>query len=278
MTVANDPEIQAVLDENAGKFEQRTFADPDTADVLEYSLYIPDGYNDSVQYPLLMFIPDSTGAGKSAKEIVEQYYGAAVWVTGEEQAKHPSFVMVPAFTETVVDDDWNVSAQVETAVSLLRELQETYSIDANRLYTTGQSMGCMTSLYLNCKYPDLFAASMFVSGQWDISALKPLENQKFFYITAGGDAKASGGQDEVMALFDADGVPYSYGEWNAQNVDEEQIAAVNALTEQGLNANMVRFESGSVFKEGESGMEHMASFNYGYKLSAVRDWLFAQNK
>ena len=136
----------------------------------------------------------------------------------------------------------------------------------------------MTSLYLNCKYPDLFAASMFVSGQWDISALKPLENQKFFYITAGGDAKASGGQDEVMALFDADGVPYSYGEWNAQNSDEEQIAAVNALTEQGLNANMVRFESGSVFKEGESGMEHMASFNYGYKLSAVRDWLFAQNK
>ena len=81
-----------------------------------------------------------------------------------------------------------------------------------------------------------------------------------------------------MALFDADGVPYSYGEWNAQNADEEQIAAVNALTEQGLNANMVRFESGSVFKEGESGMEHMASFNYGYELSAVRDWLFAQNK
>ena len=278
MTVANHPEIQAVLDENAGKFEQRTFTDPDTADVLEYSLYIPNGYDSSAAYPLLMFIPDSTGAGKSAKEIVEQYYGAAVWVTGEEQAKHPSFVMVPAFTETVVDDDWNVSAQVETAVSLLRELQETYSIDASRLYATGQSMGCMTSLYLNCKYPDLFAASMFVSGQWDISALKPLENQKFFYITAGGDAKASGGQDEVMALFDADGVPYSYGEWNAQNSDEEQIAAVNALTEQGLNANMVRFESGSVFKEGESGMEHMASFNYGYKLSAVRDWLFAQNK
>ena len=41
---------------------------------------------------------------------------------------------------------------------------------------------------------------------------------------------------------------------------------------------MVRFETGTVFKEGESGMEHMASFNYGYRLSAVRDWLFAQSK
>lgn len=29
---------------------------------------------------------------------------------------------------------------------------------------------------------------------------------------------------------------------------------------------------------GGPGMEHMASFNYGYKISAVRDWLFAQSK
>ena len=185
--------------------------------------------------------------------------------------------MVPAFSETVVDDNWTVSEQVETAVRLLRQLQETYAIDANRLYTTGQSMGCMTSLYLNSQYPDLFAASMFVSGQWDISVLKPLEGKKFFYITAGGDEKASGGQDEVMAMFDADGIPYSYGTWNAQNSDEEQIAAVEALIQQGQNANMVRFETGSVFKEDESGMEHMASFNYGYKLSAARDWLLNQS-
>ena len=49
-----------------------------------------------------------------------------------------------------------------------------------------------------------------------------------------------------MAMFDADGVPYTYGEWNAQDGDEEQSASVNALTEKGLNANMVRFERGSV--------------------------------
>ena len=50
------------------------------------------------------------------------------------------------------------------------------------------------------------------------------------------------------------------------------------LLAEGLNANMIRFETGTVFKEGESGMEHMASFNYGYKLTAVRDWLFEQVK
>ena len=98
MMTTTDPEIQAVLDENAGKFEQQTFTDPETGYTLEYSLYIPDGYDASENYPLLMFIPDATGAGKSAQEIVEQYYGASVWVTDTDQKKHPSFVLVPAFS------------------------------------------------------------------------------------------------------------------------------------------------------------------------------------
>ena len=41
---------------------------------------------------------------------------------------------------------------------------------------------------------------------------------------------------------------------------------------------MIRFETGTVFKEGQTGMEHMASFNYAYKLTAVRDWIFEQVK
>lgn len=276
MMAENDPAIQEVLAESSAKFEQFMFDDADTGITLGYSLYIPGDYVESESYPLIMFIPDSTGSGKSAQEIVDQYYGAAIWATDEEQRKHPCFVLVPAFSETVVDDNWHVSEQVEAAVNLIKELQEEYSIASDRLYTTGQSMGCMTSLYLNSKYPDLFAASMYVSGQWDISVLKPLENQKFFYITAGGDEKASGGQDEVMDMFDADGVGYSYGSWNAQNSEEEQIAAVEELLQEGHDANMIRFETGSVFKEGESGMEHMASFNYGYLLNTVRDWLFEQ--
>lgn len=278
MSTENDADIQAVIDANAGKFQQYTFEDAGTGISLEYSLYIPANASSSTSYPLLVYIPDSTASGKSAQEIVEQYYGADVWVTDEDQAKHPSYVLVPAFTETVVDDNWNVSEQVDAAVNLIAELQTTYSIDAARIYTTGQSMGCMTSFYLNSVYPNLFAASMYVSGQWDISVLQGIETQKFFYIAAGGDPRASSGQDEVMTMFDADGVAYSYGTWNAQNAVQEQTNAVAQLLGKGLNANIIRFEAGSVFAEGQSGMEHMASFNYGYKLTAVRDWLFEQTK
>lgn len=276
MSMSNDPVFQTVIDENSAKFEQRTFTDPETGLELEYSLFVPANYDGTQAYPLIMYIPDSTGSGKTALQLVQQYYGANVWVTDEDQAKHPCFVVVPAFSDTVVDDNWNVSDQVDTAVRLLTALQIEYRID--RMYTTGQSMGCMTSLYLNSVYPDLFAASLFVSGQWDISVLKTLEGKNFFYITAGGDAKASGGQDEVMAMLDADRVPYSYATWNAQDEVEAQNAAVLALLENGNSINMIRFETGTVFRDGQSGMEHMASFNYAYQLTAVRDWLFEQGK
>lgn len=274
----NEEEVQSVIDENASKFEQYSYTDEDTGITIEYSLYIPTDYEEGTEYPMIMYIPDSTGAGKSAEEIVEQYYGADVWVTEEDQAKHPSFVMVPAFSDTVVDDNWNVSEQVEVVVNLIDELQEQYSIDADRLYTTGQSMGCMTSLYLNSRYPDLFAASMFVGGQWDISVLDVLEEQSFFYIVGGGDDKASGGQNEVKQMFDEDNVPYSYSGWSAQEDPDIQNASVEEMLEDGNKANMICFDTGSVFKDGQSGSEHMYSFNYAYKLTSVRDWLFEQSR
>ena len=67
-----------------------------------------------------------------------------------EQAKHPSFVVVPVFTETVVNDSFEHSGQIETAVRLIQSLTEQYSIDTDRIYTTGQSMGGMTSF--DCAY------------------------------------------------------------------------------------------------------------------------------
>jgi len=272
-----DPEVVSIINEGEDKFTQAVYDDSETGVSLAYSLYVPADYDESKSYPMIMYIPDASGASKSAEELVQQYFGADVWVTDTEQAKHESFVLVPAFSEIVVDDNWNTSKEIDAAVNLIHSLTTQYTIDTNRLYTTGQSMGCMTSLYLNGKYPDLFAASLFVSGQWDISKLTPLLNEKFFYITAGGDTKASGGQDEVKAMFDENGVSYSYGTWSAQDPEEDQNSSAAALIVEGNNANMVRFTEGSVLNGG-TGMEHNASFIYGYKIAAVRDWLFAQSK
>lgn len=280
MDKTSDAELQSMIADVAPRFELLTWDDPETGISLQYQFFVPADYDPAVSYPLIQFIPDSSVVGRDASYVLTQGWGGLIWASEAEQAKHPCFVMVPVFTETVVDDDFNHSAQIEAAVHLISHLLETYSIDPAKLYTTGQSMGGMTSFYLNITYPDLFAASFFVGSQWDNTLLNVLEDKTFFYIVAAGDPKASAGQTGLIDVFNADGAAYSYGEWSAQAPAEEQNASVNSLIAEGHDANFVMFTAGSTLTDGASAPagagEHMTSFDYAYKLEAVRDWLFLQ--
>ena len=279
---SSDAELQAMIAEVAPKFQLLTYEDEETGTALQYQLYVPENYDESESYPLIQFIPDASVVGRDADYVLTQGWGGLIWATEEEQAKHPSFVVVPVFTETVVDDSFNHSEQIEVALKLIQSLTETYSIDTNRLYTTGQSMGGMTSFYLNATYPDLFAASLFVGSQWDNSILNALEDDSFFYIVSAGDPKASVGQAGLMEVFDGDGAAYSHAEWNAQDDAQAQNAAVAAMLSEGNSANFVTFTLGTTLAEGQTSGggagEHMTSFDYAYKIEAVRDWLFGQVK
>lgn len=277
MAVETDPAVLSVIREGSSQFVQHTYTDPGTGISLSYNLYIPTDYLPGRTYPLVMYIPDATAAGKNTAEIPRQYYGADVWVTKSAQERHPAIVVVPAYPTVAVDDNWNTSGEVGITMNMLRQIIREYPVDTHRIYTTGQSMGCMISLYLMSNHPDFFAAGLFVSGQWDPSVLQPLENQNFLYITAGGDEKASGGQDALMVLFQKDGKAFGFGGWDAQMPLSQQNKSVHELLAGGYRGNFIRFTRGSVLKDGNT-MEHMASFNYAYKLQAVRDWLFAQEK
>lgn len=279
MSVENDAEALEILAECAPKFQQFTFTDPATDFKLEYSLYIPNGWDGSAAYPLVQFMPDSTGTGKNALELVENYLGAAIWASERDQEKHPCFVLVPAYTDTLADDDWSVSPQLDTGIKLLQWIIKEYNVDESKVYTTGQSGGCMASLYLSSAEPELFAASLYVGGQWDISTLNNLRAHDFIYVTAGGDTKATGGQTEVMEMLNTENVEYSYTELSAQLDDESKNLNILQNLNQNLNANFIRFEAGTV-APGSNGFaaEHMASFNFAYKLDCVRDWLFEQSR
>ena len=279
---SGDAELQAMIAEIVPKYQLLTFEDAETGTSLQYYLYVPENYDESQSYPLLQFIPDSSVIGRESSYCLTQGWGGLIWATEEEQARHPAFVVVPVFTETVVDDSFNHSGQIDAAMRLLQSLTETYSIDTNRIYTTGQSMGGMTSFHLSVDCPDFFAAYLFVGSQWDTSLLSALEDENFFYIVSAGDPKASAGQAELLALFETDGAAYSREEWSAQDDAETQNAAVKAMLAEGNNANFVTFTLGTTLAEGQTSGggagEHMTSFDYAYKLEAVRDWLFEQSR
>ncbi len=276
-----DTNLLKLREQIAPRFKQLQYKDSITGKTMAYNLYIPKNLAPKKSYPLVMFIADSSTAGRGVKAPLMQGYGGIIWATDEAQAKHPAFVLVPSYTEKAVNDDWTRTDEVDMTLRLLKQTMKEYPIDHNRVYATGQSMGGMISFYLNSIEPDLFAASMFVGSQWDINVLQPLTKAKFIYAVSAGDEKASGGMAQVGEMLTQNNVPYVQTQFSAKLPQAEQNQKVKALLAEGDKINFIRFDKTTVLPEGNDGArggEHMYSFDYAYLLEPARDWLLEQRK
>ena len=274
----SDTTFVALKNVSLKKFNQFTFEDAKTGKTMAYNLLVPEGIKTGEKLPLVLFMADASTVGKDVTAPLTQGYGALEFASDRDQKEHPSFVLVPQYTEWAVQDDWSTTDEVEMTIRLLDKVCKEYNVDTNRLYTTGQSMGGMMSFYFNITHPDLFAASLFVSSQWDTSKMQDFGRKHFFYIVAGGDQKAYCGMQDLAKVLKANEARVDSASWSAKLPGDEQERLAEQLIARGGNINFIKWEAGSVLPESGKGMEHMASFDYGYKIAAVRDWLFRQSK
>ncbi len=264
----NDEILTSLINSQSKKFTVETFSDDVTGLSIKYNIYLPEKAPHE-KLPVVFFIADGSASGKDPEFSLTQGYGALVW------GDYDCAVIVPTYPKMILDDHdgFVVSDYVELTARFVNYALKNYNLDEKRVYATGQSMGCMTFLILAAKYPELFTACLFVSGQWDINKLTGLIGQKFIYAASNGDDKASKGQREVIEMFNKSEVPYvSY-----QNIDAKNNG-IKILNEQPVN--FVTFKAKTTLPEGTKGnySEHMTSFDYVYKNSEFTNWLLAQTK
>ncbi|WP_280369966.1 alpha/beta hydrolase-fold protein [Nocardia wallacei] len=275
------PSLENLTAEVKDKFQQFAFQDVQTGLSLPYNLFVPADYDPAKSYPLVLFIADSSLVGQDVTAPLSQY-GALIWAGPEDQAKHESLVLVPEYPEVIIDDhgSYTTTDYVEMTTRLLDSVTGNYSVDPHRVYGTGQSMGCMTIMYLAARHPEVFAAELFVSGQWDINQLGNLASEKFCYIAAGGDSNASAGQTSVENMLTAAGVPFRTATWDATWPASQLATAATQLFAAGDRINFATFTPGTVLEVSGSSSpmnsEHMASFEPAYKITRLRDWIFQQ--
>ncbi|MBW8331843.1 MAG: hypothetical protein K0M40_07475 [Prolixibacteraceae bacterium] len=134
-----------------------------TSGKLEYGLFVPENYDPSKSYPLVMFLH---GMGNNQTVYLDFY-------NKDIQQKNPCFVYTP---KTPTDwGDWSgwswdgsgfssLSIPTQTAVHVLDSLISKYPIDTNRLYVYGISMGGEGVFDLLHKMPHKFAAGISICG------------------------------------------------------------------------------------------------------------------
>ena len=259
-----------VISTDIDKFEQRVFEDENTGDSLMYNLYIPEGYSESESYPLVLFLADASANGDDVFLTLRQGNGATVWATEEEQAKHPSFVVAPQFSGP---------SNNETVIDLLAALQEEFSIDVNRIYTTGQSQGCIASIAMDIEHPGLFAGLLLVAGQNDAEEMRAMENDNIWILVSEGDKKGYPGMNASVEAWEADGTVVSKAVWDATWSEEEFASAVEEMRAEGNNIKYTTFALGTTWDgdpNEEDPNEHNSSMHVAYDIEGVRDWLFEQ--
>lgn len=146
---------------------------------MPYRLFIPENYDKRKKYPLVLWLHGGAGRGKDNLKQISggNTIGSHVWTLPENQSNHPCFVVAPQCPDNelwATIETAKPTEQMRLVLELLQNLGRTFSLDTQRFYVTGQSLGGFGTWAFISEHPDMFAAAIPVCGGGDESAASKL--------------------------------------------------------------------------------------------------------
>jgi predicted peptidase len=227
---------------------------------MTFYVYVPNGYDPTQAYPVVLIlhgVAEAASPTASAEanriNLVGQDY-VSIWGPGypaggpSVQSRWPCFVIVP---QLVGSNRWvNVppgvssyqltsqpSVSLQMAIDITRLMEQRYaSIDTDRVYITGISMGAYGVWDAVLRWPQLFAAAVPVSGAGDPALASRIANLPIWDFHGGDDnlVPVTGSQAMVHALR-ADGGHPCYTQFpGALHVIWDQVYGIQGDTNNPL--------------------------------------------
>jgi predicted peptidase len=141
--------------------------------IMPYRLYIPENYDRQKRYPLVLYLHGGGGRGNDNRKQIEggNSYIVNMLVSRSTQTQNPSIVVIPQAPDEgwVGPDTITPTSYLILVLDLMKDLESSYSIDVNRRYVLGQSMGGFGTFAILTMRPKMFAAAVPVCGGGDES-------------------------------------------------------------------------------------------------------------
>ena len=209
--------LTAAAADHRDRFQARTYTDA-AGGKLQYRLLTPKGYDKGKKYPLVLFLH---GAGERGDDNFKQLvHGMNDFASDERMAEYPCFVIAPQCPENSlwVDTPWSADSHTmpEKPTEPLRQsleavaaLQKEFSIDGDRLYITGLSMGGFGVWDAVQRHPEMFAAAVPVCGGGDTACAEKIKGVPIWAFHGAEDTavKTKRSRDMIAALKKAGGEP-----------------------------------------------------------------------
>ena len=234
--VKKDPDMSPVANKINiyTAFQKKTFT-ADDGFTLPYLIYLPADYNEDTAYPVLLFLH---GAGERGTDNRNQLNNVIAKLYEDTSSPfYHTIVVAPQCPNDMqwVDTPWAngnyiqnripISKPLSAAVQMMDSLLTEYSINPNRQYVMGISMGGFGTWDLIMRYPDRFAAAVPICGGADPTKAKLLVDMPIwtFHDTTDGVVPCSGTQMMYKAMVNAgckdvtytETAQYGHGVWDA---------------------------------------------------------------
>jgi predicted esterase len=139
---------------------------------LPYAVHVPDRYDAGTTWPLFVYLHGGGGSVDQARYALDRVYSAAQ----AEQAKSDQ----PAFaTQHYIKiwlprrgDHWAEPPNEDSVFAAIADTKANYTIDPNRVYVQGFSMGGFASMHFAVRYPGELAGTG-PSGMPNVGAFLP---------------------------------------------------------------------------------------------------------
>ena len=162
------------------KFKSGTYTKDGSA--LKYRYYLPENYDSSVSYPVVMFLHGETRKGNDNEQ---QLYNAQDLFDKviEQESTNPCILVAP---QCSADNSWtDLSDMIDGVVN---DIQNQYSVNSEKIYISGYSEGTEGCYKVVSDNPDKYAGIIAIAGKGDTTSAQAIaKNNTGVMIFAGSE-------------------------------------------------------------------------------------------
>lgn len=166
-------------------FEKKDFVYK--GDTLHYRILYPEHYDPDKKYPFILFLH---GAGERGSDNESQLkHGSFLFTSPENRNSYPAIVVFPQCpadgywapmeqdgNDRIFPENPKPTPSMRMVEQLVRHYMKQESVDRNRMYILGLSMGGMGTFDYICRHPKQFACAIPICGGVHLERLKKVRH------------------------------------------------------------------------------------------------------
>lgn len=192
------------------------YVEPGTGMVLEYNVFVPDGYDPAQKYPLMLVMHAAGNVNPPNRTLSSDGKGwSATFIGSAHQKTDPSFFMIPisqtnssGWGDPLSPITGTEKFEGRLAVTALKQVvMSKYNIDPTRLYVTGPSMGGRGTWDILRRFPGMFAAGAPTAAPASPADAALYARENVFAVCGEVDPIVQGARDTILAIRKLGGNP-----------------------------------------------------------------------